>query len=199
MKNIEVELRGPLTKEKFLELETFLKEKGKFKTSRKRLLIDYSTEAVRNRNSDIRLRVTNGIPEIIIKIGKWGGIDNRKELSFEGKRGEFDKLVQIFAALGLTKGILAIRNSQVYEYKEIEFALVEVPNHSYYFEAERLVHEGENFDEVKKEIQEVCVSLGLTLFNDQEFFDYVEQLNQEANKFFDFNNYQEGYFERLNS
>lgn len=73
------------------------------------------------------MRVTNGIPEIIVKIGEWSGTEQRKELSFFGKQGEFDTLVEIFAALGFRKGMMCERKSKVYEYKGIEFALVEVP------------------------------------------------------------------------
>ena len=196
--NIEVELRGPLTREQFVALEDILKKDGQFKTVKKRILLDYSTylpeEGIASRNRDIRLRVTNNIPEIIVKLGKWGGEEHRQELSVATKPGEFDKLVRIFAALGFKRATLCIRKSQVYDYKGIEFALVEVPRHSFYFEAEKMAAPGADEEKIKQEIRNVCLELGLNLFDDQRFFAYMDALNQEANEVFDFANYQEDYF-----
>ena len=199
-KTIEVELRGLLTKDQYQQLEKTLRSKGQFKQTKRRVLIDYSTflpaEGIRDRTKDIRLRVTNGMPEIIVKLGKWGGTENRKELSVMANKGEFDKLVEIFAALGLTKGILAIRNSEIYDYHEIEFALVEVPGHSYYFEAEKMIGAGENIAKAKQTIEAELLKLNLTWFDNETFFKYIDSLNAEANEVFDYNNYSDNYFQK---
>ncbi|MBI3274323.1 MAG: hypothetical protein HYZ69_04225, partial [Candidatus Colwellbacteria bacterium] len=113
-KDIEVEIRGPLSKSKFEELVKLFETDGRLTGEKDRVLIDYSTfleGGVEDRKKDIRLRVTNGIPEIIVKIGGWGGVDQRRELSITAKPGEFDKLVEIFAALGFVKGMLCVRKS----------------------------------------------------------------------------------------
>ena len=123
-KNIEVEIRGRISKDKRDELVNFLKKNGKFIRTQERILLDYSTflpgEGLENREKDIRLRVTNKTPEIIVKLGKWG-VENesRKELSVLSSIGDFDKLVDIFGHLGYKKAILAIRNSVLYKYKNI--------------------------------------------------------------------------------
>lgn len=108
--------------------------------------------------------------------------------------GDFDKLVQIFGIVGLTKGVLCVRKSKVYDYKGVEFAFVEVPNHSFYFEAEKLIKDSDNKENAIREIREVCRELGLSLFSEKEFFDYVQLLNNEVNEVFDFINYREDYF-----
>src|SRR3989344_8782456 len=98
-KNIEIEIRGPLSKEKFDNLVSLFEVEGKKITEKDRVLIDYSTfleGGVENRQKDIRLRVTNGVPEVVVKIGKWGGSEHRKELSVFTKAGDFDTLVEIF-------------------------------------------------------------------------------------------------------
>ena len=198
-KNIEIEIRGPLSKQKFKELTILFEARGKKIAEKDRILIDYSTflkGGVKNRHKDIRLRATNGIPEIIVKIGKWGGIDKRKELSVLAKPGEFDTLVQIFAALGFNKGILAIRKSQVYQYKGIEFALVGVPKHSYYYEAEIMAHDQQNVKNITAKIVAECKKLDLRMFNKKQFFAYINQLNQEANKIFDYKKYPSNYFKK---
>ena len=196
-KNIEIEIRGPLSKEKFDNLVKLFEDKGKKAMEKERIMIDYSTflkGGVRNRKKDIRLRVTNGIPEIIVKIGRWGGAEQRKELSVLAKQGEFDTLVEIFGEIGFIKGMLGVRKSKVYVYKEIEFALVEVPGHSYYYEAEKMAHSKEKADKILKEMTEICGDLGLDVFNKKQFFNYVEKLNKEANEVFDYKNYTPKYF-----
>ncbi|KKR18315.1 MAG: Adenylate cyclase [candidate division CPR2 bacterium GW2011_GWC1_41_48] len=199
-KDIEVEIRGPIEKEKIDQLEDLFKKEGHFKKTKERILIDYSTflpeEGIENRQKDIRLRVTNGIPEVIVKLGGWGGSENRKEISVPTNKGEFDKLVQIFGAIGLKKGVLCIRKSQIYDYKEIEFALVEVPGHSYFYEAEKILNSDEDSDKAKKEIKTVCKELDLKIFTDKDYFSYIEKLNDEANEIFDFDEYKDNYFKK---
>ena len=198
MKNIEVESRGPLSKERFLELNDFFKQKGKFIESKNRILIAYSIflpgQGISDRTKDIRVRVTNGIPEIIIKIGRWGGSESRKEISILAHKGDFDKLVEAFGIMGFEKGMLCVRNTEVYEYKDVEFSLVEVPNHSYYFEAEKLISADQDGEITKQEIAGVCKELKLDLFDDESFYAYVEKLNKESNELFEFKNYTENYF-----
>jgi len=187
-KNIEVEVRGLLSSEEYTRLKSFLDEHGKKTEEKERIFIDYSTfmpGGVENRKKDIRIRVTNGTPEIVVKLGEWGGSEQRKELSVKTAPGTFDLLTEIFAALGFEKGILAERKSHVYEYKDTEFALVEVPGHSYYFEAEKMAHAGEDAEELIKEMNSLCSELGLSVFSKEEFFSYIQKLNKEANGVFD--------------
>ncbi len=196
-KNIEIEIRGPLLKEEFDNLVKFFENEGKKTSEKNRVLIDYSTfleGGVENRKKDIRLRVTNGIPEIIVKVGEWGGTEQRKELSAFTKSGEFDTLVEIFGELGFGKGMLCVRKSKVYEYKDIEFALVEVPGHSYYYEAEKMANKKEDSAELIKEIENVCKELGLNIFDKKQFFAYIDKLNKESNEIFDYKNYTSNYF-----
>ena len=192
-KNIEVEIRGPLTRNEFETLNVFLSKNAVFKKRKERVLIDYSL-GMEDRTKDIRIRETNGIPEIIIKLGSWGNSESREEISLSTEKNKFDTLVKIFGELGFTNGVLCVRNSLVYDFKGIEFALVEIPNHSYHFEAE-IIAEPENASDAHTKIKKVCEELDLKLFSREEFFTYVKILNKEANKVFDYKNYTEGYFQ----
>ena len=197
LKDIEVEVRGPLSEEKFNSLKEFFDIEGKKIAEKDRVLIDYSTfleGGIEDRQKDIRLRITNGVPEIIVKLGGWGGSEQRKELSVLTTQGSFDTLVQIFAALGLHKGMLCVRKSQVYEYKGVEFALVEVPGHSYYYEAEKMTHDSENIQACMDEITALCKSLDLDIFTSKDFFEYIHTLNRESNEIFNYTNYIPSYF-----
>jgi len=198
-KQIEVEVRGILSPEQEEMLKSFLKSKGQFKEMKKRVLIDYSLflpdGGIRNRSKDIRLRVTNGKPEIIVKVGEWGANEMRQEISVLTAPGTFDSLVQIFGIIGLTKGALCIRNSEVYDYEGIEFSIVEVPNHSKYFEAEKVVPDGIDSQKIHQEIKKFCQELGLKPFDKESFMRYLEVLNKEANTTFDFSDYIDGDFQ----
>jgi adenylate cyclase class IV len=195
---IEIEQRGILSKEMYTSLHSFLSSHGEFVESKKRILLDYSTfiigEGIETRTRDIRLRVTNGVPEIITKVGKWGGNESRREISIMTAPGTFDSLVENYAVLGLKKAVLCIRNTEVFVYKGIEFALVEVPNHSYYFEAEITTEDEEAADEAHKKIDTILEDLDLAPFSEQDFYEYIATLNKEANEVFEYNPDVKDYF-----
>lgn len=196
-KNIEIEIRGPLTKQTYEDLVSLFEKEGKKITTKDRILIDYSTfleGGIEHRKKDIRLRITNGIPEIIVKMGEWGGTDKRKELSVITQTGSFDTLVEIFAALGYSKGVLCVRKSAVYEYEGVEFALVEVPGHSFYYEAEKMAAEHEDATLISDDIANTCKKLGLDVYDKQGFFDYIQELNTNANEIFEFDPQNTEYF-----
>lgn len=199
-KNIEVEIRGPLSETSYSRVQKFFEKNGTFVEKKERILIDYSTlnesGGMEKRTKDIRLRVTNGIPEIIIKIGNWGAGEARKELSIKATSGTFDDLVEAFAHLGWKKGVLCVRNSYVYCYKDIEFALVEVPQHSYYFEAEIMIGESESKDEAINYIKKICTELRLKTYSKKEYFEYLEILNTKVNEIFDYNQTEVQYFKK---
>lgn len=195
---IEVEIRGPLSVVELKRLERFLKKHGQYKQDKNRVLIDYSTflDGIEERERDVRLRITNGIPEIIVKIGKWGNNEARREISIKTEAGTFDNLVEFFGIIGISKGMLCVRNSKVYDYDGIEFALVEVPGHSFFYEAEILVDNIGDRDEAIKKIHKACNQLKIGIFTEEEFFQQIRTLNAEANEIFDYtsHNYEKNYF-----
>lgn len=187
-KEFEVELRGRLQPDEAEALVMFLGENGTAKTEKRRVLIDYSTfleGGVRDRRKDIRIRNTNGKPEIIIKLGSWGNNESREEISIPTEQEvAFDQLAHAMNALGYSKGVLAVRNSKVYDYKGAEFAVVEVPGHSYYFEAEKVVSDGDQAQALD-ELSRLCKEMQLNIFEGNGFYEYIEELNKEANEVYD--------------
>ncbi len=196
-KTIEVEMRGPLSSSQLSILVSHLKTNGEFVERKERVLIDYSTllpeQDLKNRKVDIRLRNTNKVSEIIIKTGNWGGSDVRREYSIKSD-APFDTMVQAYMLLGYTKGVLCIRNIDVYNYAGIEIAVVEVPDHSYFFEAEIETDDEDNVEEAQAKLKKVLTALDLRAHSDSEYFDYIEQLNKEANIIFDTAKESETYF-----
>ena len=198
--NYEVELRGDLSLSQKKRLVSFLQANAKFIGKKKRLLIDYSTfikgQELETRTKDIRLRSTNKITEAIIKIGKWGGKDSRQEISIKFKN-KFDDLVQLFGLLGYEKGMLCERVIDEYQFRNILFAIVALPDKTYYFEAEIVTTKQEMVEKIKQDIRKVCASLGLSIFSDLEYFDYIKKLNGKINKPFLFSQYKPGDFNKI--
>jgi len=197
-KNIEVEIRGPMSNNEYAKTIEYLNKHGQFKGNKNRVLIDLSgslNQPIENRTVDFRIRNTNKKSEIVIKKGLWGGSDQREEIIITTD-SSFDDLVKLCKAINLNKGVLCIRNMAIYEYQDIEFALVEVPNHSYYFEAEKVIKDSSEADKARETIKQVCDQLNLTMFDDQGYFSYIAQLNTEANKALDLNNIPEDFFKK---
>ncbi len=184
----EIEMRGPIDKAELETLRNELNGRATLKEVKNRVLIDYTTllegQDIENRSTDIRVRNTNGKSEIIVKTGKWGGSDIRDEFKVS-TTDSFDSLVQVMRLLGYTKGVLCVRNSEVYQLGEVEIALVEVPGHSYYFEAEIETEDEHDANELSKRIIEKISGLGLQIFSDEDFYAYIRELNENANTVFD--------------
>ena len=193
----EIEMRGLIQESDLETLKIKLKEMAVLKEIKNRVLIDYTTlidgQKIEDRTTDIRIRNTNGVSEIIVKTGKWGGSDARKEFKVKTE-GSFDSLVQVMSLLGYTKGVLCVRNSEVYQLGEVEIAIVKVPNHSCYFEAEIETDTSHDVGVLSKEILEAIASFGLQAFSDDEFYNYIKQLNAEANTIFNADVESEEYF-----
>ena len=121
-KDIEVEVSGPLSNKKNAELIKFLEKNGKKTTVKHRVLIDYSTflgDGIKNRKKDIRLRITNGQPEIIVKLGDWNSSNHRKELSVFTEAGtDQDSLVPgIFYLVKINNSVVFAYVNYIYSHR----------------------------------------------------------------------------------
>ena len=186
----EIELRGRLSKEKYLSVKKFLEKNGLFKEEKVRTFYDFSTfipgEGLRGRTKDFRIRETNGQPEVILKLGAWQGSDRREELSVLTAKGSTETLLKIFGEMGFEKAVKGVRHTFAYDYKSVEMALVEVPDHSYYFEAEIVAPAKSDHGKVHKQIEKVINELGLELFSEDGFHKYIDLLNSESNEIYEY-------------
>jgi hypothetical protein len=105
-------------------------------------------------------------------------------------------LVESFAALGHTKGILCVRHKSVYAIRGIDFDIVEIPNHSFEFEAEAIVESEDDVENAKKKISGLSAKLGLNFYSDEEWYKRIEQLDKEANMVYDFEKHGTEYLEK---
>ncbi len=185
---IEIEKRGVLRKEEFEKLMNTLKNRGTFKGHYKRLFIDY-TPFIEKDSIDVRVRVTNNVPEIIIKKGKW--FDTvREEVSVILREEQLSNALKLMGLLGYKKGILGIRKIWRFDFDTVEFSLTEIvrirksgarydaiEGYSYFFEIE-----GNSEEDIDRSIKE----FGLEVMTTEEWTEYVmKDLNKNANVVFD--------------
>jgi adenylate cyclase class IV len=184
---IEIEIRGRLTKEKFLELKDFFNINGKHIESHDRemiLLKDYVgySKNLTERELDIRLRNTNGKCEIMIKRKSDSDNTSRKEISIELADATLDGAKELAKAFGCTKGVWMHRKKDIFEYKNIEWSLVEAPEEIFYFEAEILAGENDSVEEIRTHLIEAAEELGLKIFSATETDEFIGMLNEKVNK-----------------
>lgn len=191
MTKIEVEHRGiiqkkdfPIIKAFFDKNATFVEEKDRFSVIYFQTRVENAAEAI-NDTIDLKVRITNKKAELVMKYGKWGGKDSRKEFSFPIQREKFDEMIDFLKILGWTHGVFMATKTFVYSYSGVEFALVEVPGWGYYFEAEILV-DAEDINEADGKIEHECKKIGLKLIEDEKFYKMLDELNNLPGMKFDF-------------
>ena len=194
---IEVEMRGPLTKEQYQELKKFLQNqensdhKITFKGKKERLMVCCTgiEELKTNPNAkDLRAKITNGKAELSLKKGNWAAEDQREEVSVYLKQDQFLNLLTAFRLLDHQRVIWAQRNSERYMIDEIELAIIEVPGHSIFFEVEIEVESKDQIEPARQKMINLCQKLNLSFYTDEEWYQTVEQLDKEANRFLNLEN-----------
>ncbi len=193
-KNIEVEVRGPLTKKGFQKLKKYLSKNGKFITRKSRLSLMYfrtkipkNVTAIKNDPVDLRLRITNGVATMVMKYGQWSGSDIRKEFEFIINQKQFGEAIEFLGALGWMKTVAYATNAFIYQWRKIEFAVVEIKNYGYVYEAEILVKNKKDIILASKKIKNVCSQLGLREYQSGEFEKQCNQINNTKKLQFNFN------------
>lgn len=181
MSKYEIELRGLLSTPQRKKLENFLRLKAKLVREYKRS--QWCFRSSHKDKIDLRFKTTNGKSEFSLKVGALDQA-NRKEISIPIPADKVKQSLEFLKLLGHNKGIFAIRNAKIYNYKGIEWAIVEVPGHSYYFEAEKLVDKKSAGKIAEEEIREIANELSLKIMTGKELIAYIKILDNEANKNF---------------
>ncbi len=181
MAKYEIEHRGRLSKKQKAELEAILKKNGKLikKYERTQWIFGLSHK----KTIDFRIKQTNGENEFSLKVGRLND-SNRKEISIPFGEDKLEESFEFAKYMGHSEGLIAIRNASIYLYKGVEWAIVEVPSHSYYFEAEKLVENKKDGKKALTEIEKIASELGLKIFTPEETLAYIRLLDKEANEEF---------------
>lgn len=188
MVQIEVERRGPLTKAGYDTLHAALAKNGTFLKRDARLTLMYfrgpipvHAEEIKDEKVDLRLRVTNKKPALVMKYGSWAGTDQRKEFSFSVTKDDFVQWIEFFACLDWKHCVLYATNTERYDYGGIEFALVEIVGYGYMYEAELLAEESTEKDvvitQLQQRIADACATFELREFHEGEFERQCDAVN----------------------
>lgn len=176
--NVEVEITGPLTKNELDEIRSELKS-WKYEGRFDRYLINFTTEEMRKNKLDVRARITNGVPELVVKHGEWGS-GKRIETLVQCEQNQFLPLVRALGAMGLIEAIGGHRVSERFTNSDMEFAIIEVPGYSYFYEAELMVNQGQE-DEAMDRLQKWALDHKLDVFNKDEYLNFIDDLDKNAN------------------
>jgi adenylate cyclase class IV len=187
--NIEVEIRGKIEKfekilERFRQKANFLGEKNRISFIYFREDIDETDlSSIKDEQVDLRVRITNKLPEIVMKYGTWGVEENRREFSFPIEIEKFNQAIEFFKCLGWKRGVLVDTKTYLFEYKCVEFALVKSGNFSY-FEAEKIITDENKISPEKQKIKEIIKEMGLIIFTEKEFIQMIEAMNKRKDRLF---------------
>ncbi|MFP4634190.1 MAG: CYTH domain-containing protein [Candidatus Aenigmatarchaeota archaeon] len=192
--SIEVEMRGPLSEERFKELRSFLKNNGEFLGKKNRLSLIYfegdeipeDVEEIMNKKIDLKLRITNGEAEIVLKHGEWRSSDEREEYIVQFDSRDFEDAIRILKALGWHMCIVNRKNTYKFKYGGIDFSLTHLPTFGYQFEAEILTEDGDRAEQKKEEILETLDKLDLEVYSEEEFKQLCNRLNNTEEIQYDF-------------
>jgi adenylate cyclase class IV len=198
-KIIEVEVRGGIenfdeTLENFNKKAKFIKEKDRISFIYFRDGTDVNDRStIREDPVDLKLRITDKKAEIVMKYGRWGAEEARKEFLFPLELDKFGLALEFFSYLDWYKGVIVDTKTFLFQLDNIEFALVKSGDICY-FEAEKLISDEKEIKKTIEEIKGVCNELNLRVFDEKELIEIMETLNKRDSRIF---NLREKSFEKI--
>ncbi|MEA3248583.1 MAG: hypothetical protein U9Q73_02645 [Nanoarchaeota archaeon] len=187
---IEVEIRGKIddfedTLKRFQGKANFIEEKDRISFIYFREGKDpEDVDSIREDPVDLKLRVTNKSAEMVMKYGRWGVEESRKEFLFPFELEKFGSALEFFKHLNWSRGVLMDTKTYLFEYKGVEFALVK-SGETVYFEAEILVNNPNEVKDAIEKIKKICIEVNLEIFEEGEFIEMMNNLNKRKDRIFD--------------
>jgi predicted adenylyl cyclase CyaB len=179
MKNIEVELRSLIDECKFIKLNRYLRNHGKY-------LGEDNKDTFFFLFSDKLLKVTNNFSKhsakITLKLNKIGRGSDFKEIEIPISQDDVGKTIEAFKHLGFRDNQYSYQYRHNYIYKGIEIAVKYTQSWGFHVELELLVDEDEDKEEVKRKILAVAESIGLQIMSDKELKDFTSKIDKGWNR-----------------
>jgi len=198
---IEVEIRGELTEAQWDSLRAFLDKEGTPEKEQERdmiLLRDYPGyhHNPTKRETDMRIKVTNGLCEFVLKKNAADGNRGRTEIilpvgekaaSNDEAKETFAKLREIVRAFGCRNGLWMHRVTFTYRYHNIEWALIRARRDDgsevVFYEAEKEVENTSAVESAHKDLVDQAHTLDLpVLERDKDMSAFIYMLDREVNK-----------------
>ena len=184
---IEVEIRGRLTEKQAGDMKRLLRKNGKHLDTHTRemiLLRGYKGYADNPtiRKVDIRLRNTDGRCEIVLKRKASDNNAGREEIILKLQEKNLNTAKEIAKAFGSSKGLWMHRKKDVFQYRGVEWAIVEAPKKIFFFEAEKTVQNKKHVEAVRLALVKEAESFGFNVFKPHEYVAFVNMLGRRVNK-----------------
>lgn len=176
-KTIELELRAEVWPQAQESLKKHLEEIGVLHSQTKRLSVMYFGN-IGAKKIDVRVRITNGDCEVVIKSGSFGSHD-RVEMSQKINSTQFLGIIKIFTQFDFA---MKIGERETFNYAlpdDITVSLVSAGSISY-IELEKMSSKSD-VDQNHKQLKKLADQLGLQLLESEEEFDLLcKRLDQKV-------------------
>jgi len=177
LKNIELELRGEVLKKNFDAIFNKLQKRGKFISETNRLSVMFFSGS-KNNCLDIRVRITNGESEVVIKKGDLHSY-NRTEFSQKISIGQFIKTIKILSQLEFNSKVGERKTFNFKFQKNIIISLIKAGDLSY-LEIEKMTNKL-NQERDKKQLNNLANTLGIKIIkNKEKFNNFCKKLNDSV-------------------
>jgi len=170
LKNLEVEIRAFISKEKYEELLEFFKQNATFVKE------DFQETHYLDCEQDLRIQKNNKGSKIWLKKGKIHD-EIREEIEVYTQEEDFSKLEELFKNLGHKVEIKWLRKRNQYDWDGIKVCLDYTRGYGYIIELEKLSSE-ENKEEILKELKDKMIKLNILITPKEEFderFNYYKE------------------------
>lgn len=155
MKNIEVEIRSFVTKERYEELLDFFKKEGELVNE------DYQETYYFDSKEDLRIQKNKFFAKIWIKKGEIHD-DHREEIEIKFDKDKFDELEKLFIGLGYNVEIKWFRNRHSFKWQDLDIAVDYTKGYGYILELEKMSTEEDKektLESLKQKMKELNVEL----------------------------------------
>lgn len=174
-KNIELELRAEVPQKQYYKLLAKLKHDAKIVSRTKRLSVMCFGNVGKN-TFDVRIRITNGKAEVVIKKGKLHAHD-RIEISSPINKSQFVKMVELFSLFDFK---MEVAERETYNFdmgNDVVFSLVNAGKIAY-IEIEKMSSK-KDIKQNKKRLIDILARYNLKPVTKQAEFDKIcEQLSK---------------------
>ncbi len=173
MKNIELEHRSIVTKEKHDELLEFLAAHGTDLGANNKHVFHFIFPDKLLNVIDLE---SKGQAKLALKLGKIGQGVAFEEVEVPIEQKDFANAVQLFKSIGFNEIIESRQTRHDYEYKGVEFAVKCSEEWGYHVELEILVSERSELPEAEAAIRDVAAELGLKIMTEDELTALVNDI-----------------------
>lgn len=175
---IEIEKRGLLTEEKYLEVKAFLHNNAEDLGEDDKDVLYYIYD---DKLMKIVNNLSHGNAKISLKMNKLGdGIATKEiEVSFDSKKfSDMEEIVNVIASpKQVIKGLQKRHN---FLYEECEIAMKWSKDYGYHFEIEIITDKEEEVEILEKKIDITGQKLGITFMSNEEIREFQRNVEQQA-------------------